>query len=43
LGKAVELLGHGLRRLLEASNTTRPVTRHRRRVPMNPRAPRAPR
>jgi DNA-binding transcriptional LysR family regulator len=40
LGKAVELLGHGLRRLLEASDTTKPVTRHRRRVPVNPRAPR---
>ena len=42
LGKAVELLEHGLRQLLEAADTTKPVTRHRR-VPANRRPTRPPR
>src|SRR5215813_4690436 len=37
LEKAVELLEHGIRHLFEAANTTRPVTRSRRRVPANRR------
>src|SRR5258705_2829234 len=37
LGKAVELLAHGLRQLFEAAGTTKPVTRHRRGVPANRR------
>jgi hypothetical protein len=32
LGKAVELLAHGLRQLFEAADTPKPVTRHRRAV-----------
>lgn len=40
LGKAVELLAHGLRQLFEAADTPQPVTRHRRRVPANRRAAR---
>ena len=40
LGKAVELLEHGLRQLFEAADTTKPVTRHRRDVPVNRRAAR---
>jgi DNA-binding transcriptional LysR family regulator len=42
LGKAVELLAHGLRQLFEAADTTKPVTRHRRGVPTNRRAARSP-
>ena len=42
LGKAVELLEHGLRQLFEAADTTKPVTRHRRGVPVNRRAARPP-
>jgi DNA-binding transcriptional LysR family regulator len=42
LEKAVELLERGLRKLFEAADTTKPVTRHRRRVPMNRRAARPP-
>jgi len=38
LGKAVELLEHGLRQLFDAADTTKPVTRPRRGVPANPRA-----
>jgi DNA-binding transcriptional LysR family regulator len=35
LGKAVELLEHGLRQLFEAADTTKkPVTRHRRAAPV---------
>jgi hypothetical protein len=37
LGKAVELLEHGFRQLLEAADTTKPATRHRRGVPANRR------
>jgi len=37
LGKAVELLEHGFRQLLEAADTTKPVTRHRRGVSANRR------
>jgi DNA-binding transcriptional LysR family regulator len=37
LGKAVELLEHGLRQLFEAADTKKPVTRSRRRVPANRR------
>src|SRR5438477_5972156 len=37
LGKAVELLAHGFRRLFEAGNTPKPVTRSRRGVPANRR------
>src|SRR6478752_169553 len=33
LGKAVELLAHGLRQLFEAADTKKPVTRHRRGGP----------
>jgi DNA-binding transcriptional LysR family regulator len=40
LGKAVELLEHGLRQLFEAAGTTKPVTRQRREVPVNRRAAR---
>ncbi len=43
LGKAVELLAHGFRQLFEAADTAKPVTRHRRGVPANRRAPRPPR
>jgi DNA-binding transcriptional LysR family regulator len=39
LGKAVELLEHGLRQLFEAADTTKPVTRHRRGLPVNRRPP----
>ena len=42
LGKAVELLAHGLRQLFEAARTSKPVTRHRRGVPANRRAARPP-
>jgi hypothetical protein len=42
LGKAVELLEHGLRQLFEAADTTKPVTRHRSGVPANRRAARTP-
>jgi hypothetical protein len=42
LGKAIELLEDGLRQLFEAADTTKPVTRHRRGVPANPRAARPP-
>jgi DNA-binding transcriptional LysR family regulator len=42
LGKAVDQLEHGLRRLFEAADTTKPVTRHRRGVPANRRAARPP-
>ena len=42
LGKAVELLEHRLRRLFEAADTTKPVSKHRRAVPANRRAARAP-
>jgi len=42
LGKAIELLEHGLRQLFEAADTTKPVTRHRRGVPVNRRAARPP-
>jgi DNA-binding transcriptional LysR family regulator len=38
LGKAVELLEHGLRQLFEAADTPKPVTRHRSGVPAKPRA-----
>jgi DNA-binding transcriptional LysR family regulator len=41
LGKAVELLEHGLRELFEAADTPKPVTRRRRSVPAN-RAARPP-
>ena len=37
LERAVELLEHGIRRLFEAADTTKPVTRSRRRVPANRR------
>jgi DNA-binding transcriptional LysR family regulator len=40
LGKAVELLAHGLRQLFEAADAPKPVTRHRRGVPANRRAAR---
>ena len=40
LGKAVELLEQGFRRLLEAADTTKPMTRHRRGVPATRRAAR---
>jgi DNA-binding transcriptional LysR family regulator len=43
LGKAVELLEQGFRRLLEAADTTKPMTRHRRGVPATRRAARRPR
>ena len=42
LGKAVELLAHGLRQLFEAARTSKPVTMHRRGVPANRRAARPP-
>jgi DNA-binding transcriptional LysR family regulator len=42
LGKAVELLAHGLRQLFEAADTKKPVTRHRRGVPAKRRAARPP-
>src|SRR5580658_3977567 len=42
LGKAVELLEHGLRQLFEAADTPKPTTRHRRVVPANRRAVRPP-
>jgi DNA-binding transcriptional LysR family regulator len=42
LEKAVELLEHGLRQLFEEADTTKPVTRHRRGVPVNRRAARSP-
>jgi len=37
LGKAVELLEHGFRKLLEAADTPKPITRSRRDVPANRR------
>ena len=37
LERAVELLEHGIRHLFEAANTTKPITRSRRRVPANRR------
>ena len=37
LGKAVELLEHGFRQLLEAADTSKPATRSRRGVPANRR------
>jgi DNA-binding transcriptional LysR family regulator len=43
LGKAVELLEHRFRQLLEAAVTTKPVTRHRRGLPANRRPARSPR
>ena len=43
LGKAVELLEHGLRQLFEAASTTKPVSRSRRRTPASRRAARPPR
>jgi DNA-binding transcriptional LysR family regulator len=42
LGKAVELLEHGLRQLFEAADTTKPVTRRGSGVPVNRRAARRP-
>ncbi len=42
LGKAVELLAHGLRQLFEAADTTNCVVRPRRGVPANRRAARPP-
>jgi DNA-binding transcriptional LysR family regulator len=42
LGKAVELLEHGLRQLFEAADTTKPVAGHRRGVPVNRRTARPP-
>lgn len=39
LGKAVELLEHGFRQLFDAADTPKPVTRRRRGVPANRRAP----
>jgi DNA-binding transcriptional LysR family regulator len=41
LGKAVELLAHGCRKLFEAADTPKPVTRQRRGVTANKRATRA--
>jgi DNA-binding transcriptional LysR family regulator len=43
LGKVVELLAHGFRQLFEAADTTKPVTRHRKGMPVNRRAARPPR
>jgi DNA-binding transcriptional LysR family regulator len=43
LGKAVELLEHGLRQLFEAGGATKPVTSHGTGVPANRRAARSPR
>ena len=40
LEQAVELLEHGIRRLFEAAQTKKPVTRQRRSVPANRRAAR---
>ena len=42
LGKAVELLEHGFRKLFEAADTPKAVTRHRRDVRANRRAARPP-
>jgi len=42
LGKAVELLVHGLRQLFEAADTAKPATRHRKGVPANRRAAQPP-
>jgi DNA-binding transcriptional LysR family regulator len=42
LGKAVELLEHGLRQLFEAADTPKPVTKHLRGVPAKRRAARPP-
>jgi hypothetical protein len=42
LGKAVELLAHGLRHLFEAADTKKPLTRDRRGVPAKRRAARPP-
>jgi DNA-binding transcriptional LysR family regulator len=42
LGKAVELLAHGLQQLFEGAETRKPVTRHRRGVPAVRRAARPP-
>jgi len=41
LERAVELLAHGIRHLFDAANTTKPVTRSRRRVPANRRKSRS--
>jgi len=41
LERAAELLEHGIRHLFEAANTTKPVTRSRRRVPANRRKSRS--
>ena len=43
LGKAVELLEQGFRRLLEAADITKPMTRHRRGVSATRRVARRPR
>jgi DNA-binding transcriptional LysR family regulator len=43
LGKAVEQLEHEFRQLLEAADTTKPLTRHRGGVPVNRRTARPPR
>ena len=43
LGKAVELLGHGLRQMLQAADTTMPMRRQERDLPAGRRAPRPPR
>jgi hypothetical protein len=40
LGKAVELLEHGFRQLLEAADTTKPATRLCKGVPANRRVAR---
>ena len=43
LGKAVELLEHGLRQMFEAADAPKPAARHRRGAPVNRRAARPPR
>jgi len=43
LDKAVELLAHGFRQLFEATDTMKPVKKHRTGVPPNRRAARPPR
>jgi DNA-binding transcriptional LysR family regulator len=43
LGRAVELLEHGIRHLFEAADKMKPVTKHRRGVPAKRRAARPPR
>ena len=40
LERAVELLEHGIRHLFEAADTTKPISRSRRRVPTNRQEPR---